>query len=193
MARSSAWAVGSLVASRWLAATARISSPLATTAPTGTSPLLAALSAASRARRISRRSGGSRGCERFSCTETMIAVRAPPLLRGSEVQHHGAGADGAGRRELDGAWDGAEPEAGKEEVRRLRQQVRLFDAESPREFQGGFGQAASESGAAEVPPHRHRPQQRRGPVELEGCAPYDPSLAAGYDGGGEVVLEPVGG
>jgi hypothetical protein len=75
IASSSAWDVGSPVASRSLAATARTSSPLATTAPTGTSPFPAASLAASRARRIIARSVSENCCDAVSTTEPMIAVR----------------------------------------------------------------------------------------------------------------------
>jgi hypothetical protein len=74
MARSSAWAVGSPVASRSLAATARGSPPLATTAPTGTSPFSAASSAASKARRIIAMSVSEGSCISGAGTKPMIAV-----------------------------------------------------------------------------------------------------------------------
>src|SRR5918998_1594529 len=78
IARSSAWAVGSPVASRSLAATARTSPPLATTAPTGTSPFSAACSAASKARRIIGMSVSEGSYVSGAGTKTMIAVC--PLL-----------------------------------------------------------------------------------------------------------------
>src|SRR5919112_1876374 len=74
MARSSAWAVGSPVASRSLAATARGSPPLATTAPTGTSPFSAASSAASKARRIIAMSVSEGSCVSGAGMKPMIAV-----------------------------------------------------------------------------------------------------------------------
>jgi hypothetical protein len=79
IARSSAWAVGSPVASRSLAATARMSPPLATTAPTGTSPFSAASSAASRARRIMPMSVSEGSCVSDAGTKPMISV-CPSLM-----------------------------------------------------------------------------------------------------------------
>jgi hypothetical protein len=84
IARSSAWEVGSPVASRSLAAMARISSPLATTAPTGTSPLFAASSAASRARRIMARSVSEGLCASGAVTKPIIAVGLSLMLLWTE-------------------------------------------------------------------------------------------------------------
>src|SRR5215213_2191623 len=93
IASSSACDVGSPEASRSLAATARISPPLATTAPTGTSPFSAASSAATRARRIIARSVSENCFAAFSTTNPMIAARCLGLSRGrSRPLPHAAGA-----------------------------------------------------------------------------------------------------
>src|SRR5215208_3576966 len=105
------------------------------------------------------------------------------LLPGSQVEHHSAGAGRAGRGELDGALDapghlgaqdGPEPEARKEEVSRLCQQVRLFDVEVPEGLQGGLGQSPAQAGTAEIPRGRYRTQQGHTSVELQSRASHDP-------------------
>src|SRR5215218_8875714 len=118
------------------------------------------------------------------------------LLSGSQVEHHDAGAGRAGRGELDGALDapghlgardGPESEARKEEISRLRQQVRLFDVEVSGELRGGLGQRPAQAGTAEIPRDRYRTQQGHLSVEFQSCASYDPTFTSGHEGSGEVV------
>jgi hypothetical protein len=90
-----------------------------------------------------------------------------------------------------GARDGPEPEAREEVVSRLRQQVRLFDAEVSGEFQGALGQPPAQAGTAEIPRDRYRTQQGRLSVELQSRASHDPSVPSGHEGGGGVVCKPV--